>query len=140
MPDQIGRRAEHRGGVAGMCSFEGFESHENRIGLDGARKLAATLPLCAFLQKVDLSCNIIGDAGAMPLAQAFSQCACLEDVNLASNGIRYTGAFSLARILDECPRLCRLDLNNNRLGDAGAFFFTFALKDQCTSLKHLILA
>lgn len=126
--------------LSGCLVLAELNLHGNRIGPDGVHKLAAELSSCTSLEKLDLSRNIIEDKGSMLLAEKLPEFVSLKDLNLFYNGIGYMGALSFSRILHECPCLCTLNLSNNSLGDTGAVLFTYASKEQCTSLNHLDLS
>jgi Leucine-rich repeat (LRR) protein len=75
------------------------------------------LAQCTALAHLDLSFNRIGHEGAGKLAGVLGQCGLLAHLNLSDNQIRPAGAESLAKVLALCPALTHLDLNNNPIGD-----------------------
>ena len=102
-------------------------------------QLAAVLPLCTRLQKLELVRNAIGDVGAKTLAKAaasgaLAQCTLL---NLAGNQIGDVGLTALASACASGAQAqCQgLGLAGNQIGDAGITAFA----DACASgaLAHL---
>jgi len=60
---------------------------------------------CASLVHLDLGGNRIGAEGAGRLAAGLGQCASLAHLNLYRNGIGDEGAGRLAAVAEDCPSI-----------------------------------
>ena len=69
---------------------------------------------CASLAHLELGYNRIGDEGAGRLAAVLGQCASLAHLNIRNNGIGAEGAGRLAAVLGQCASLAYLDLGWTR--------------------------
>ena len=84
--------------------------------VQGARTVAAALPLAPRLRAANLSATGLGDDAAAALAAALPLCGALEVLALRRGVIADGGALALAAALEggACPRLRRLALAGNR--------------------------
>ena len=79
-----------------MAAFQssggtGDEVTTDRIGAEGAERLAGVLVRCSSLAVLDLGYNNIGTAGAERLAGVLGQCSLLAELDLEWNGIDSDG-------------------------------------------------
>ena len=72
------------------------------IGAGGVGRLAAVLPQCLSLARLDLHYNYIGEEGVAALAAVLPQCTSLAHLDLSENGIGAEGAGRLAVVLGQC--------------------------------------
>ncbi|CAG9464589.1 unnamed protein product [Pedinophyceae sp. YPF-701] len=102
----------------------------------GASALKALLSACPGLARLDLSACAIGDDGARAIAAALPVCgARLVDVSLGTNRVGAAGARALAAAIGEghTPELRVLDLQGNVVGDSGAAELATALQRQAAA-------
>ena len=119
----------------GQCSLLAhLEFRGNNIGDEGLGSLGAVLPRLPSLAELNLGYNFIGDAGLRGFAAVLPRCSSLTRLNLCCNFIEDYGAGSLAAVLPQCQALFLLDLHGNRISAEGA-----AALGQCPSLAHLNL-
>jgi len=77
--------------------------------------LAAALPGCPTLERLDLSMNPFGDMGAWGLAWALPECSRLRELDLSSCEVGDDGADELLEALDANTTLATLDLRGNKI-------------------------
>jgi hypothetical protein len=116
------------------CKLEGLELRGNRLGLTGAKHVAAALSACLSLRRLGLSSNALQDAGMQVLATALRKNTVLQELDLSENGIAYEGAKALAMVFREeagmaRSTLLRLYLQSNRIGPKGAASLAEAIND-----------
>ncbi|KAL7545765.1 hypothetical protein ACHAWF_011275 [Thalassiosira exigua] len=100
----------------------------NKIGDEGANRLAKVLKENDTLEVMHLNSNEIGDEGAKSLADALQISTSLKTISLGSNQISDVGAQHLAKSLTENNTLREIWINFNSIGDRGGQSFVDALK------------
>ena len=124
--------------LAGGCqTISHLDLGGNKIGAEGAGKLARALCECPALSHLNLRSNGIGDEEVGVLGKCFR--APLLHLNLSGNGIRADGAGRLAGVLSYLKILTHLDLRRNMIGAEGAGKLAMGLAAQCPALEHLDL-
>lgn len=100
--------------------------------------LAAWLPRCPLLRKLELWDTAIGPEGMTRLAEALPECPNLTHLVLRYNSFGTPGARALAEVLPRCPKITLLDLMCNYIDMDGleALFSALAL---CPQLENLSL-
>ncbi|XP_061837586.1 MHC class II transactivator isoform X2 [Nerophis lumbriciformis] len=99
-------------------------------------KLWEFLPNLQDLQHLDLEDNKIGDEGAEKLADTLASLSFLEILNLYSNVISDQGASSLSTVLPHLASLTDLDVKYNKLSDVGVECLAVKLRE-CKQMKTL---
>ncbi|KAL7545767.1 hypothetical protein ACHAWF_011277 [Thalassiosira exigua] len=100
----------------------------NKIGDEGAKRLAKALKDNNTLETMFLHCNEIDDEGAKSLADALGISTSLEVIHLGCNRIGDAGAHHLAESLIENKTLRIIWIYKNRIGDKGGRSFLDALE------------
>ncbi|KAL7549003.1 hypothetical protein ACHAWF_012277, partial [Thalassiosira exigua] len=100
----------------------------NKIGDEGAKRLATALKDNKTLVEVSLSFNKIGDEGAKSLADALGISASLKVIGLGGNQIGDVGARHLAESLTKSKTIREIWMYNNFIGDRGGQSFLGALE------------
>ncbi|XP_078415157.1 MHC class II transactivator [Cetorhinus maximus] len=123
--------------------LEGSSSHkdkmsENKIGDEGAERLAEVLSNLTSLEKLTLARNQIADRGAQELARSLPKLKFLKTLSLYDNVIGDRGAEKLAEILPIMKSLKVLDVKFNKITDAGAQRLTQSLKN-CPHIETIWL-
>ncbi|XP_038676692.1 MHC class II transactivator isoform X2 [Scyliorhinus canicula] len=111
---------------------------ENKIGDEGAERLADVLSNLTSLEKLILSRNQIADRGAQELARSLPNLKSLKTLSLYDNIIGDTGAEKLAEILPVMKSLKGLDVKFNKITDVGAQRLTQSLKN-CPHIETIWL-
>jgi Ran GTPase-activating protein 1 len=122
--------------LAGGCqTISHLDLGGNKIGAEGAGKLARALCECPALSHLNLRSNGIGDEEVGVLGK----CEALLHLDLSGNGIRADGAGRLAGVLPYLKILTHLVLRRNMIGAEGAGKLAMGLAAQCQALEHLDL-
>ncbi|XP_078096911.1 MHC class II transactivator isoform X2 [Mustelus asterias] len=111
---------------------------ENKIGDEGAERLADVLSNLTSLEKLILSRNQIADRGAQELARSLPNLKFLKTLSLYDNIIGDRGAEKLAEVLPIMKSLKVLDVKFNKITDAGAQRLTQSLKN-CPHIETIWL-
>ncbi|XP_048448779.1 MHC class II transactivator [Rhincodon typus] len=119
-------------------SSQKVKMSENKIGDEGAERLAKVLSNLTSLEKLTLSRNQIADRGAQELARSLPSLKFLKTLSLYDNIIGDKGAEKLAEILPVMKSLKVLDVKFNKITDAGAQRLTQSLKD-CPHIETIWL-
>lgn len=114
-------------GLSRMPSLTRLELNGNRLGVDGAGRVAAGLARLPQLQALNLSATGMGDAGAERIAAALASVPRLKHLALENNAIGSTGVAQLALALVHIPSLRELDLSGNGIGNGGSTSLAAAL-------------
>jgi Ran GTPase-activating protein (RanGAP) involved in mRNA processing and transport len=123
--------------VLGQCaSLAHLNLTGNQIGRHGVERLAAVLPLCRSLVHLNLANNQLGDEATGRLAAVLGQCASLAVLSLSENYITDDGAESLAQVIPLCRALTSLKLEYNLMTYAGQQVL-FTAKGRCVALKEI---
>ncbi|XP_054616375.1 MHC class II transactivator isoform X2 [Dunckerocampus dactyliophorus] len=120
--------------ITGLHKLE-FELGPERWPL-AVPRLWEFLPDLRDLQHLDLEGNRIGDEGAERLADTFASLCFLEILNLSQNDIGDKGVRKLVTTLKDLPKLHCLILYSNVISDRGACSLSVVLPDM-TSLTDL---
>ena len=102
--------------------------NDNKIGIEGAKRLADALKVNKTLKKLYLGANKIGDEGAKLIANALMENESLEEFSLDRNNIGDEGAKSLADCFMVNRSIHEVNLNHNIITDDGAQQLIKALK------------
>uniref|UniRef100_UPI00398F6D77 MHC class II transactivator n=1 Tax=Pristiophorus japonicus TaxID=55135 RepID=UPI00398F6D77 len=119
-------------------SSQNVEMSENKIGDEGAERLAEVLSNLTSLEKLTLSRNQIADRGAQELARSLPNLKFLRTLSLYDNIIGDKGAEKLAEILPVMKSLKVLDVKFNKITDVGAQRLTQSLKN-CPHIETIWL-
>ncbi|XP_072416118.1 MHC class II transactivator [Chiloscyllium punctatum] len=119
-------------------SSQKVKMSENKIGDEGAERLAKVLSNLTLLEKLTLSRNQIADRGAQELARSLPNLKFLKTLSLYDNIIGDKGAEKLAEILPIMKSLKVLDVKFNKITDTGAQRLTQSLKD-CPHIETIWL-
>ena len=112
-------------------------SHNDQLGDDGVRALAAGIGDCTALRELYLgSCNV-EPGGCTALAEGLKQCTALTTLNLQDNKIGPGGAFSLALALPNYAALANLKLSGNNIRSSATTIAS--VLSRCPALAHLHL-
>ena len=96
----------------------------------GASALAMALESCGKLEHLNLSHNDqLGDDGVRALAAVIGDCTALRELYLGSCNVEPGGRAARAECLKQCTALTTLNLEDNKIGPAGAFSLALALPD-----------
>ncbi|XP_067912485.1 MHC class II transactivator isoform X2 [Heterodontus francisci] len=119
-------------------SSQKVKMSENKIGDEGAERLAEVLSNLTSLEKLTLSRNQIADRGAQELARSLPNLKFLKTLSLYDNIIGDKGAEKLAEILPVMKSLKVLDVKFNKITDVGAQRLTQSLKN-CPHIETIWL-
>ncbi|XP_051877703.1 MHC class II transactivator [Pristis pectinata] len=117
-------------------SSQKVKMSENKIGDEGAERLAEVLSNLTSLEKLILSRNQIADRGAQELARSLPNLKFLRTLSLYDNVIGDKGAEKLAEILPVMKSLKVLDVKFNKITDVGAQRLTQSLK-HCPHIEKI---
>ncbi|XP_067859441.1 MHC class II transactivator [Heptranchias perlo] len=117
-------------------SSQQVKMSENKIGDEGAERLAEVLPNLTSLEELTLSRNQIADRGAQKLARSLPNLKSLRTLSLYDNIIGDKGAEKLAEILPVMKSLKVLDVQFNKITDVGAQTLTQSLKN-CPHIERI---
>ena len=111
---------ENSNAVYNAAQITTLKLHENAIGDDGVRTLAAAVCCNVHLQTLILSNNNIGHVGAMALAHALQRSPSMTELYIGWNAIGPHGGKAFGEMLanNEC-HLQTLDLQWNNIGPSG---------------------
>lgn len=95
----------------------------NRIGPNGAKRLADMLARYGAIRYLSLNHNALGDEGAKTIGVALPYNVGLKHLSLSHNSIGDEGLTAIARGLMDNITLRELELSHNRCSDLGASTF-----------------
>ena len=96
-----------------------LELWNNRIGVAGAKALAAALADNDVLRELHMNGNHLGDDGVIAIAKALGKNKALRRLGLAMNRVGIPGANGISEALGKNTGLTYLELGKNNIGDAG---------------------
>jgi len=114
--------------LANNCTLQVLTLSRNKIGAEGAKRLAAALRNNQTLQEIRLWKNQIGDDGAKHLADALMDNKSLQMMGLQNNNIGDVGAQSLAASFVVNQSLREIWLERNQISDKGAKIMANAIE------------
>lgn len=116
-------------------------SHNDQLGDDGVRALAASIGDCTALRELYLGSCYVEPDGCAALAEGLKQCTALTTLELQNNKIGPAGACSLAQALPDYAALANLNLSGNNIRSRKTTIATIAsVLPRCPALVHLHLA
>ncbi|XP_061761852.1 MHC class II transactivator isoform X2 [Nerophis ophidion] len=119
-----------------LQDLQHLDLEDNKIGDEGAEKLADALASLSFLEVLNLSQNYIGDKGVRKLVTTLKDLPNLHCLILYSNVISDQGASSLSTVLPHLASLTDLDVKYNKLSDVGVECLAVKLRE-CKQMKTL---
>ncbi|XP_061906488.1 MHC class II transactivator isoform X2 [Entelurus aequoreus] len=119
-----------------LQDLQHLDLEDNKIGDEGAEKLADTFASLSFLEILNLSQNCIGEKGVRKLVTTLKDLPNLHCLILYSNVISDQGASSLSTVLPHLASLTDLDVKYNKLSDVGVECLAVKLRE-CKQMKTL---
>ena len=114
--------------IANNNTLEHLSLYRNKIGIEGAKRLADALKVNNTLKSMGLHSNEIGAEGAKHIADALMENETLEEIDLDSNNIGDEGAKSIANCFMVNQSIREVYLHRNNITDDGAKQLIEALK------------
>jgi len=106
--------------VTPYMTLQSLNVEANKLGVEGARHLAAVLRGNRVLQTVKVGRNWLGAEGAAVIAEALRDNNTLTHLILGGNDIQAEGAVALAEALCHNKGLKMVRMGGNNIGDEGA--------------------
>ncbi|KAH9086196.1 hypothetical protein LEN26_020353 [Aphanomyces euteiches] len=99
----------------------------NPMGDVAATALAAVLPRCSLLKRLDLSKTLLTDPGTVGIVASLPACRMLRSVDLSCNWMTFIGAEQAAGLLSRCTDLVELSVALNPIEERGVVVLLHAL-------------
>lgn len=122
--NNIGSKGFYYLSLANLSGFNRIDISKNKIGDEGANKLACILPFLNKLEYLNVSMNQISGGGIAKIFDALQSTHSIIEINISGNNLQNTGMESAAALLEANFSLKSLNFSYNGIVDDGVKLLT----------------